>query len=392
MDHIIRNTSVLHDSLRFAVASRPAGAYARVAATWLVPPLILVAPAAFKGTLGPRQVAEALAAGVRHVLPGATVLACPVADGGNGLLDAVLPTGALRERLQVTGPLGESVAAELGWIDEETAIVESATACGLALVEPKERDPLRTTTRGVGELIWEAADRGARTVVVGLGGSATVDGGTGAARGLGWTFEDAAGHPLVEGGGSLADLAVMTPGWGLSARVVALADVVTPVLGPNGAAPVFGPQKGARPEEIPRLAQGLARLAELWGQAGRPELGLAPMGGAAGGLGAGLAFFARAELIGGAGWVLERVGFDAALAKADLVITGEGVFDRTSLVGKAPGEVVRRAQAARKKVAVVAGRVEGLIGVHAAHGDGRMLDAAALAALAERVAREALGL
>jgi glycerate 2-kinase len=357
-----------------------------------VPPLIVVAPAAFKGTFGPRQVAEALAAGVRHALPDATVLACPVADGGNGLLDAVLPSGALRERLQVTGPLGESVAAELGWIDGETAIIESATACGLALVEPEERDPLRTTTRGVGELIWEAADRGARTVVVGLGGSATVDGGTGAARGLGWTFEDAAGHPLAEGGGSLVDLAVMTPGWGLSARVLALADVVTPVVGPKGAAPVFGPQKGARPEEIPRLAQGLARLAELWGQAGRPELGLAPMGGAAGGLGAGLVFFARAELVGGAGWVLERVGFDAALAKADLVITGEGVFDRTSLVGKAPGEVVRRAQAARKKVAVVAGRVEGLIGVHAAHGDGRMLDATALAALAERVAREALGL
>ena len=359
-----------------------------------MPPVILVAPAAFKGTLGPRQVAEALAIGVRRAVPGALVLECPVADGGNGLLDVVLPVGALRERLPVTGPIGESVSAELGWIDAETAIIESASACGLALVEPEDRDPMRTTTRGVGELIWTAADRGARTIVVGLGGTATVDGGTGAARGFGWTFENAAGEQLPDGGGSLIDLASFRSGWGLGARVVALADVATPLLGPDGAAPVFGPQKGARPEEIPLLEAGLTRLAELWTQAGRPGLGTQSMGGAAGGLGAGLAFFAKAELTRGADWVLERAGFDAALAKADLVITGEGVFDKTSLVGKAPGEVVRRAQVARKKVAVVAGRVEGLVGVHAVggDGDGRFLDAPALAQMAEQVAREALRL
>ena len=357
-------------------------------------PIILVAPAAFKGTLGPRQVAEAIATGVRRAVPGALVLECPVADGGNGLLDVVLPAGALRERLPVTGPIGESVSAELGWIDAETAIIESASACGLALVEPEDRDPMRTTTRGVGELIWTAADRGARTIVVGLGGTATVDGGTGAARGFGWTFENAAGEQLPDGGGSLVDLASFRSGWGLGARVVALADVATPLLGPEGAAPVFGPQKGARPEEIPLLVAGLTRLAELWTQAGRPGLGAQSMGGAAGGLGAGLAFFAKAELTRGADWVLERAGFDAALAKADLVITAEGVFDKTSLVGKAPGEVVRRAQVARKKVAVVAGRVEGLIGVHTVggDGDGRFLDAAALAQMAEQVAREALRL
>jgi len=359
-----------------------------------MPPVVLVAPAAFKGTLGPRQVAEALATGVRRAAPDATVLECPVADGGNGLLDVVLPTGALRERLEVTGPIGESVSAELGWIDGETAIIESASACGLALVEPEDRDPMRTTTRGVGELIWTAADRGAKTIVVGLGGTATVDGGAGAARGFGWTFENAAGESLPDGGGALEDLASFGSGWHLNARVVALADVQTPLLGPEGAAPVFGPQKGARPEEIPRLAAGLTRLAELWAQAGQPELGVLPMGGAAGGLGAGLAFFAKAELTGGAEWVLERAGFDAALAKADLVITGEGSFDRTSLVGKAPGEVIRRAQAARKKIAVVAGHVETLPGVHAVggDGDGRMLDGAALSRMAEQVAREAMRL
>lgn len=358
-----------------------------------MPPVILVAPAAFKGTLSPRRVAAALAAGVRRAAPDATVLECPVADGGNGLLDVVLPgPAALRERLEVTGPLGEPVTAELGWIDPDTAIFESASACGLALVEPEERDPRRTTSRGVGELIWTAVDRGAKSVIVGLGGTATIDGGTGAARGLGWSFADASGRPLAEGGGALADLAVIGRGWGLAARVVALADVATPLVGPEGAAPVFGPQKGARPEEIPRLAAGLARLAELWAGAGRPELGTMPLGGAAGGLAAGLAFFTQAEVVRGAAWVFERVGFDAALAQADLVLTAEGVFDRTSLIGKAPGEVVRRAQAAKKQVAVVAGRVEGLIGVHAVEGstDGRPLDVAALAAMAEQVAREAL--
>src|SRR5881628_614410 len=124
-------------------------------------PLILAAPAAFKGTLGPRQVAEALAAGVRQALPEASVLQCPLSDGGDGLLDAVLPRGSLRERLKVTGPLGEPVSGELGWLDAETAIFESATACGIALLKPEELDPLHASTRGVGELIWEAVE-GAR--------------------------------------------------------------------------------------------------------------------------------------------------------------------------------------------------------------------------------------
>jgi glycerate kinase len=354
--------------------------------------LILIAPAAFKGTLGPRQVADALATGARRALPDASVLLCPISDGGDGLLDAVLPPGSLRERLEVTGPLGDPVSGELGWIDPETAIVESATACGIALLKAEQLDPLRATTRGVGELVWEAVERGATTVVVGLGGSATVDGGTGAARGLGWSLLDAAGAQVPEGGGSLAQLAKLDGGWGLAARVVALADVTTPLVGAQGAAPVFGPQKGAGPEGVKLLTRGLERLAELMARHGRPELATLPGGGAAGGLGAGLAFFAKAQLTGGAEWVLGRVGFDAALAKADLVITGEGAFDRTSLVGKASGEVVRRAQAAKKRVAVVAGKVDGLVGLHALDGDGRVLDAAGIAVLAERAVRQAFGL
>src|SRR5213082_632234 len=134
--------------------------------------VILVAPAAFKGSLGPRQVAEAFSIGARRALPGVTVLQCPISDGGDGLLDAVLPPGSLREHLKVTGPLGDPVSGELGWVDPETAMFESATACGIALLQPDQLDPLRATTRGVGEMIWEAVERGARTVVVGLGGSA----------------------------------------------------------------------------------------------------------------------------------------------------------------------------------------------------------------------------
>ena len=354
--------------------------------------VILVAPAAFKGTFGARQVAEAMALGIRRALPDAAVLQCPISDGGDGLLDAVLPPGSLRERLAVTGPLGAPVSAELGWIDPATAIFESATAAGLALLSLEQLDPLRATTRGVGELIWEAVERGATTVLVGLGGSATVDGGTGAARGLGWSLLDASGAALPEGGGSLAQLAELAGGWSLGARVIALADVRTPLVGPAGAAPVFGPQKGAGAEGVKLLSRGLERLAELMARHAHPELATLPGGGAAGGLGAGLAFFAKAQLLPGAEWVLSRVGFDAALATAELVITGEGSFDRTSLVGKAAGEVVHRAQAARKRVAVVAGRVAALAGLHALAGDGTVLDAQGIAALAERAAREAFGL
>jgi len=357
-----------------------------------VPPTILVSPAAFKGSFSPRQVADAIVSGVRRAVPGAVVLSCPAADGGDGLLDAVLPPGSFREHVRVTGPLGVPVSAELGWLDAETAILESASACGLALLKPEERDPLRATTRGVGELIFEAVDRGARTVIVGLGGSATVDGGTGAARGLGWTFQDWEGAPLPEGGGALFNLTTMRGGWGLEAKLIALTDVTTPLLGLDGAAPVFGPQKGATAEQVRLLAAGLERLGMLWGQQGRPDLATLPGGGAAGGLGAGLVFFAKASLLPGAEWVLERVGFDAALAKADLVITGEGTFDRTSLAGKAAGEVLRRAQAAKKKVAVVAGRAIDLIGAHTVSGQGETLDLAGVARLGEQAAREALGL
>ncbi|MGH7673849.1 MAG: glycerate kinase, partial [Gemmatimonadales bacterium] len=239
--------------------------------------------------------------------------------------------------------------------------------------------------------------RGAGTVVVGLGGSATVDGGTGVARALGWRLKDAGGHDLPDGGGALAALAELDPGWTLSARVLGLADVINPLVGPEGAARVFGPQKGASAADVERLDAGLERLAELMARHGKPELAALPGGGAAGGLGAGLAFFTAADVVSGAAWVLERVGFDAALARADLVLTGEGAVDRTSLAGKVVGEVLRRARTARKRAVVVAGAVRD--GMELAWpdarllaGPGAMLDGPAIAGLAERGVRQALGL
>src|SRR3989442_916197 len=284
--------------------------------------VVLVAPAAFKGSFWARPVADALSAGLRRALPEASLLQCPISDGGDGLLDAVLAAGALREQVSVTGPLGAPVAGVLGWVDPETAIFESATACGIALLRPDQLDALRTTTRGVGELIWEAGERGAKVVVVGLGGSATVDGGTGAARGLGWTFRDARGEALPEGGGTLAQLADMGGGWGVPAQVLALTDVNTPLIGAHGAAPVFAPQKGAGPEGVKLLSRGLERLAELMGRHGRPELGTLPGGGAARRLGAGLAVFANGRLVPRVALVAGRACLGDPPDKAEIVLTG----------------------------------------------------------------------
>jgi len=229
-------------------------------------------------------------------------------------------------------------------------------------------------------------------VVVGLGGSATVDGGTGAGRGLGWSFADASGTELPEGGGALGDLAAISGGWRLGAQVVALTDVTTPLTGPEGATAVFAPQKGASRSEVERLAAGLGRLAECLGQSGHPGMDTLPGGGAAGGLGAGLAAFARASLTPGAPWVLDRIGFDAALATVDLVITGEGEFDDTSFAGKVTGEIVRRAQAARRRIAVVAGRAAARPGLTVVSGDGGTLSQGDIEGMGQRAAREALGL
>jgi glycerate kinase len=337
----------------------------------------LVAPTAFKGTLGPSAVAGAMAAGVSAVWPSAEIVERPLSDGGNGLLEACAPllAGRLAEH-EVSGPLGEPVRARIlqaGW----QAVIESAEACGLHLMPPERRAPLRATTRGVGELMRLVIEGGASQVVLGLGGSGTVDGGTGMARALGWRFEDEAGAPLVEGGGSLTGLdRIHAPPQPVRVRVTALCDVENPLLGREGAARVYGPQKGAGPEEVEALEAGLTRLAAVLKTKMGLEVAGLPGAGAAGGLGAGARAFLGADLVSGAEWMITATGLRELLVAADLVVTGEGRYDAQSGMGKLTGRVVAAARRAGVPVLLVCGRVDGPLpaGVESADSGGRSLD------------------
>lgn len=315
-------------------------------------PVVVVAQA-FKESLSATQVATAVEQGVRSA--GRVAAVVQGSDGGDGLLEALGPRLKRRTVHRVEGPLGRPVTAELGWLDGATAVVESRLACGLDRLAAEERDPLRTSTRGVGTLIRAAAELGATSIYVGLGGSATVDGGLGMARAWGWRGTDRSGALLPEGGGALRSLARLEPGERPRARLTALADVRNPLTGPRGAR-VYAAQKGASPEEVALLAAGLERLAAVVAEAGAGHLAQLPGAGAAGGLGFGLAFFAGAEIVSGAGWVLEQVGFPRLVDGASLVVVGEGAFDRTSLEGKLTGEVMAQARAAGVPVLLLAPR------------------------------------
>jgi glycerate kinase len=351
---------------------------------------VLIAPTAFKGTLGPGAVAAAMADGVRAAWPAARIITRPLSDGGNGLLEACAGflEGALEE-YRVSGPLGEPVRARLLRAGH-LAVIESAEACGLHLVPVGRRDVLSSTTRGVGELLEAAVAGGAEEIVLGLGGSGTVDGGTGMARALGWRFEGADGRPIREGGGSLAALQLIRPPERrLEARVTALCDVENPLLGNEGAARVYGPQKGADARDVEILELGLARLAQVVSaQLDRSVAGL-PGAGAAGGLGAAAWAFLGAELVNGASWMIERTGLGRLLGEADLVISGEGRFDVQSGMGKVTGRLIEAARAAGVPVLLVCGRLDGPTppGVRAVDGAGRLLEAAALSELTRDACR-----
>jgi glycerate kinase len=306
---------------------------------------------AFKGSLGAAAVARALGAGVEAA--GHSVDIVVGSDGGDGLLDAVAPPRRTRHR--VTGPIGAPVDAPIGWIDDRTAVLESRLACGVALLERGRRNPALTTTRGVGELILEAAAAGAETVIIGLGGSATMDGGLGAARAWGWRAVDSAGVELPDGGGALPYLAELECGPPLPVRLVALADVRNPLLGPEGAA-VYARQKGANRALTARLIGGLERLVERCAAWDGPAVAERPGAGAAGGLGFGLMCFGGASLEEGSRWVLGRAHFDALLATAAGVVIAEATFDATSLEGKLTGEVMRQAAAAGVPVVIATPR------------------------------------
>ena len=323
---------------------------------------VVVAPNAFKGSLSALEAAEAIAEGIRAAAPDADLVLLPIADGGDGTVDAlVAATGGDGRTLPVHGPLGERLDADYGLIDGgSTAVIEMARAAGLALLPPERRDPRITTTYGVGELLQHAYDGGARHFIVGIGGSATNDGGAGMAQALGYHLLDEQGHELPPGGLALKKLARIHLG-GVHANwkevVVDVAcDVSNPLSGPNGASAVYGPQKGATQEMVADLDAALKRLAEII----RRDLGVdveqLPGAGAAGGLGAGLVAFAGARLRPGAEMVMEALKLDEKLNGADLVVTGEGRLDsQTARFGKGPAAVARHARNAGIPVIGIAG-------------------------------------
>lgn len=323
---------------------------------------IVIAPDSFKGSLSATAVAEALADGIAAVWPDADIVQQPVADGGEGTVDALVTATAGRFIVtEVTGPLGEPVLARWGILgDGTTAVIEVAAASGIVLVPPKQRNPLHTTSRGTGELMRAALDAGCERIIVGLGGSATNDGGAGLAQALGARLLDEAGDDLPPGGAALARLAHVDVG-GLDRRlagveVIAATDVTNPLLGPTGASAVFGPQKGASPDDVQLLEAALTRYADILAQqVGRGDVRDAPGAGAAGGIGAGMLAFCGATLRSGADVVLEAVGLEELVRKADLVITGEGKLDGQTAYGKAPLAVARVAKRYDKPVIVVAG-------------------------------------
>ncbi len=333
----------------------------------------VVAPNAFKGSLTARQAAEAMAAGVRRAVPDAEVALVPVADGGDGLV-AVLADALGGEILarEVHGPRVGTVRAEFLYLAERrTAVIEMALASGLALLPDAERDPTQTTTFGTGELIAAALELGARRILLGLGGSATTDGGIGLAAALGARFLDSAGTEVRPVGGEMnrIERIDLEP---LRRRLAGVAvegvcDVDNPLLGPRGAAHVYGPQKGATPAQVKELDAGLARLAQVVARDLGREVAEVPGAGAAGGLGAGLMAFLDATLRPGVAAVLDLVGLEENLQAADLVLTAEGRIDGQTACGKAPAGVAAAArQAGIPCLALAGGLGEGVEELHAA--------------------------
>jgi glycerate 2-kinase len=333
---------------------------------------IVVAPNAFKGSLTARQAAKAMAAGVARAVPDVEIVQVPVADGGDGLVDVALQAmGGLPRAHTVTGPLGEPVEATFCHVPVmHFAAIEMALASGLALVPPDRRDVMRTTTRGTGELIAAALDLGVGRIGVGIGGSATNDGGAGMAAALGMRFLDENGEEVEPVGGTLHRIALIDNS-GLDPRVrgvriEAVCDVDNPLIGARGAAHVYGPQKGATPEQVALLDAGLVHLAEVI----EKDLGLKvadlPGSGAAGGLGAGLRAFLGAELRRGVDLVLEIVGLKDKLRGADLALTGEGQIDFQTAFGKAPAGVGAAAKEGGVPCIAIAGSLgERLENLHA---------------------------
>jgi glycerate 2-kinase len=300
---------------------------------------IVIAPDSFKDCLPAREVASAMAEGVRRIFPEAMIDSIPMADGGQGTVDAVLcATAGERRMVRVTGPLGSPIDASFALLSQgKMALMEMASASGLELVPIEKRNPLRTTTFGTGELLRAVLETGVEHILIGIGGSATNDGGIGLAMALGYRLKDDSGASVPLGGEGLFRLASIDSSSRhprlSDVRIDVACDVVNPLTGPTGASVVYGPQKGATPEMVARLDEGMARLAKIVER----DLGIEmdrPGAGAAGGLGGGLVAFAGATLRRGVEIVIHAVGLEERLVGADLCLTGEGRMDGQSSFGK----------------------------------------------------------
>ncbi|HZE58111.1 MAG TPA: glycerate kinase [Chthoniobacterales bacterium] len=317
---------------------------------------ILIAPDKFKGSLDARQVGDNIASGLHEVLPGAVIETMPVADGGEGT------AGVIRQALggETIGcaahdALGREIEASYVWLsDRATAVMEMSAAAGMWRIAPKERDLLRADTFGVGEMIKDAIRRDAQEILIGLGGSATNDGGFGMARALGFQFF--ANEHEVESPAELVNAArIRIPTQRFSGTITAAVDVRNPLLGPRGATHTFGPQKSGTVEQVEMLESGLRQMADIVTRDLGCDFRDTPGAGAAGGLGFGLMSFCGATIKSGFDVVAEFIGLREAIARADIVITGEGRLDEQSLEGKAPAGVARMARGAGKRVFAIAG-------------------------------------
>lgn len=327
-------------------------------------PKIVVAIDSLKGCLTSPEAGKAIGVGVKRACPRAEVVVLPVADGGEGMLEALVGSGGGRlVRLSAHGPLMEERATCYGLsADGATAFVEMARISGLPLVPAGRRNPMLTTTLGTGELLRDALGRGCRRILIGLGGSATNDAGLGMLQALGYRFLDAAGRDVGLGGQALARVEQIDASGAMpelaQTRFVAACDVQNPFYGPQGAACVFAPQKGATPQMVRELDDGLRRFAAVVRRCLGADISSLPGAGAAGGLGGSVAAFLHAELRRGIELMLETVGFARHIRGADLVLTGEGKADRQTLMGKVPAGVLAEARRQGVPVALLAGRVE----------------------------------
>lgn len=324
---------------------------------------IVIAPDSFKESLCAQQVAEAIKTGFSHILPHAEYTLLPVADGGEGTTAALISsTSGTLHHSQVQDPLGQTITATWGMLgDGKTAVIETAAASGLDLIPLNQRNPMITSSYGTGELIRAALDKGVNRIIFGLGGSATNDGGAGILRALGAKLLDASGCPLAPGGGSLDKLADLDISQ-LDPRLQHVqfdvaCDVDNPLLGPEGASSIFGPQKGASKEQVSRLDHNLKHFAEFLTRVSGSDISKQPGTGAAGGIGAALCALFNTRLQSGIEIVLNAVNIDQHLEKADLVITGEGSIDSQSLRGKTPIGVAKRAKNHNCPVIALAGSI-----------------------------------